>query len=186
MKNKIESSKQRKPKLTADDLLKTNDTTRRLRKKNYKIVYEKCIFAIESVHEYCKYDFTTFIIPDKLVGEPFYDLDECIIYLKEELRKANFYVRVAKPGNVLYISWRQQDVEKVKKYNEKMKEKEDARAAQIAAQNAEQYGNQNVQNAILHYDPNDPLSNMHLTAALMMENSKYDHLPSVKRTKNGN
>jgi len=113
-------------------------------------------------------------------GEPYYNMDECIIYLKEELKKSDFYVRLMKPGNILYISWRPEDVEKVKRHNNKYE----------TSTEREDYYHHKRHRVIeddkaptIEFDPDSALSNVRLRASLMMNNPKYEHLPSVQRLK---
>ena len=113
-------------------------------------------------------------------GEPFYDMDECIVYLKEELRKSDFYVRLMKPGNVLYISWRAQDIEKVHKRNQKeIKRREEERY--IEERDVRDVGNS--KEMAIEYLPDSALSNIHLTTSLMMNNPEYAHLKSIQNLK---
>ena len=100
----------------ASDLLAQEKTLKRVRKKNYAVQLDKCIDAIRAVNEHCHALYTMYTVPFMVPGEPHYNMDECIIYLKEELRKSDFYVRLMKPGNILYISWKPEDVEKAKLY----------------------------------------------------------------------
>jgi hypothetical protein len=162
------------PRFKASDLLLQEKTLRKIRKKNYVIQLDKCINSIRTVNDRCHLMYTTYTVPSMLPGEPYYDMDECIIYLKEELRKSEFYVRLMKPGNVLYISWKPEDIEKVKRHNARVERKErrhrdDPEERQMPA--------------VLDIDPDSALDNVRLRTTLMMNNPKYSHLPSVQKLK---
>jgi hypothetical protein len=168
--------------LKAADLLKNDDITRRFRKRNYRVQYEKCLDAVQGINEHCHYQFTTYNVPAMIPGEPFYDMDECIMYLKEELRKSDFYVRLMKPGNVLYISWRPQDVDKVQKRNEKQ-QKQHAAQEEERQRRREEIAEPLQREEQFEFVPESALSNLHLTTSLMMNNPAYDHLKSIQNLK---
>lgn len=184
--DKNDNSKRRE-KLKATDLYKNDDVLKKLRKKNYRKQYDKCIETIRSVNEHCHVQYTTYNVPAMIPGEPYFDMDECIIFLKEELRKADFYVRLMKPGNILYISWRPRDVEKVQKLNSKHRNN-----------NYNNYNNYNSDDnmdkenevkeikskrPIIQFNPDSALSNAHLTTSLIMDNPDFAHYKTVQKYK---
>jgi hypothetical protein len=154
--------------LKAGDLTKNEIVFKRLRKKAYLTQYEKCVHLIESINKH-NLRYTTYTVPVIVPSQPHYDVDECTIYLKEELLKADFYVRLMKPGNVLYISWKSEDVAKVRK----MKEKKENRTNSNSSSDVSKFQE-------IDYNPDSALSNVHLTTTLMMENPKYAHLKSLQ------
>jgi hypothetical protein len=175
-------------KLKAADLHKNDDIMRRFRKKNYRKQYDKCIDSIQGVNEHCHAQYTTYTVPAMIPGEPHFDMDECIVFLKEELRKADFYVRLMKPGNVLYISWRPQDVEKVQKLNEKKgdgdgKDAREEKDDREGREGREKGGRGGKQQPIVQFNPDSALSNAHLTTSLIMNNPDFAHYKSVQKHK---
>ena len=171
---------QQRARIKAADLLKNEEINRRCRKRNYRMQYEKCVDAIQSVNEHCHFQYTTYNVPAMIPGEPYYDMDECIVYLKEELRKSDFYVRLMKPGNVLYISWRPQDINKVQKRNEKHQEAELRRKEE---EYRRREAEENDEPSTIEYIPDSALSNLHFTTSLMMNNPEYAHLKSLQNLK---
>lgn len=165
----------------ASDLLAQEKTLRRIRKRNYAVQFDKCIDAVRTVNEHCHTMYTMYTVPSMIPGEPHYNMDECIIYLKEELKKSDFYVRLMKPGNILYISWKPEDVEKVKRYNDKMEMSTERKVSRKMTQKL--YEPEEATPPIIEFNPDCPLSNMRLRTSLMMNNPKYDHLPSMQRLK---
>jgi len=170
----------RHARIKADDLLKNYAMERRLAKKNYVTQYDKCVALVRSVSEYCHVQYTTYNVPTIVPEEPYYDMDECVLYLKTELLKADFYVRQMQPGNILYISWRPEDIAKVKKVNRKQQELDEDEGQDRRRSIDRKKKNEK---STIEYDPDSALSNVRLTTRLMMDNPKYSHLDSVKKLK---
>lgn len=99
----------------ASDLLKKDLYREKMRLKNYKSQYFRCMNTIQHVDKMCQQQFTTYTVPVALPGDIDFDLSECCEFLKTELRKSEFYVKIMKPGNVLFISWKPEDVQQVRK-----------------------------------------------------------------------
>ncbi|KAJ3170019.1 hypothetical protein HDU87_000485 [Geranomyces variabilis] len=148
----------------ASDLLKEEEALARLRKKNYRIQFQKCLNVVNSAHKDLHQQYTVYNVPLVLPGDPHFSLQECIAYLKEKLTDAEFYVKLMQPGNVLLISWLPEHVRKVKKKaQQKVNEK---RAAETQASVSEAAGsskdeekkhsegkeitNQNMSNYVVH------------------------------------
>lgn len=167
-----EHKRKEKPTLKASDLTKNEGIFRRMRKRNYAAQYEKCLDLIQTVNDHCHHQYTIYTVPVIVPGQAHYDLDECTIYLKEELLKADFYVRLMKPGNQLYISWKPEDVEKVRKMKERKRKEEEIDGERRKP---------TLSRDIIDYNPDSALSNVHLTTSLMMENPKYAHLKSLQK-----
>jgi len=168
-----------KPKLKASDLLKSEESNKKYRKRNYRMQYDKCLDLIQTINNHCHSQYTTYNVPAMLPGNPHFDMDECIIFLKEELRKADFYVRLMKPGNVLYISWKPHDVEKVRKLNQRIESKERKKDEELSVNTERKV----KEKPVIEFNPDSALSELHLTSQLIMNNPKYSHLKSVQNYK---
>jgi hypothetical protein len=179
--------KDNKSKLKASDLTKNEAIFKRIRKRQYATEYEKCLDLIQTVNDHCHLQYTTYAVPVMIPGQPHFDADECTIYLKEELLKAEFYVRLMKPGNVLYISWKLEDIEKVRKSNEKkLRENYQDDTVSDVNEDSKHRQEKSLKSStpmIIDYNPESALSNVRLTTSLMLDNPKYAHLKSVKKLK---
>ena len=71
----------------------------------FKQELQKCMTYIKETHKYQKGNATIHNVPLSLLGEPVYDWEECVKYVKRKLIQNNFYVRTCLPGNRLFISW---------------------------------------------------------------------------------
>ncbi len=175
----------------ASDLLKDELIKRKIKKKNYKQQLQRCLETIKSANENYHKQFLVYNVPYSLIGEPNYDPAECTIYIKEELRNSEFAVDIMKPGNILFISWKPEDVEKVQKKNAKKKKKEEEeRQKRRLEKEAEKQRKQEELRKLqpdrpfIEYDPKSRLSTMKFTADLIRNNSRYSNLKSVKDDRN--
>lgn len=178
--------------LRASDLLRDEHLKKKMRKENYKVQYQKCLNSIKTLNAHCHNTFTIHTIPVVLMGDPNYNMDECILYIKEELKKGEFHVRLMQPGNALYISWSQKDVEKVRKKNEKEREKERTKRLGFQTKETDEKSPNNTSKNDEHttrnisVNPNDPLSRLFMKTTLMSENPKYSKMKSMKSYKQRN
>ncbi len=177
----------------ASDLLKEEEARAKLRKKNYRIQYQKCLNAVDSAHKDLHRQYTQYTIPMALPADPHFALDECIKYLKEKLTEAEFSVKLMRPGNILLISWLPEDVAKVQKKVEKKKkqrqkereekQKQKLSEAPLATVATPTFAATTREPPRIDYQPTSALSNLSLRSALMRDNPKYDHLKSMQRLK---
>jgi hypothetical protein len=169
----------------ASDLVKDAEDMKKLRKKNYKFELQKCFDHIRNVNK-LDHQYTTYTVPIALPSDANYNLSECAAYLKEGLRQAEFYVKLLKPGNVLFISWIPEDVVKVQKRNKKelFLAKEKRKRQEAAKSLRDQEKKKLVEEPmILEYDPMSPISNMQVRLELMRNNPNYAHLKSLQKLK---
>ena len=169
----------------ASDLLKDETLKKKIKKKNYKLQYQKCIETIKTTNDICFKQFTVFAVPLSILGEPNFDSAECIIYLMEELEKAEFYARIMKPGNLLFISWREEDVKKVKRKNEKKKQLEEEhrklRKAERERVRLELERNK-PKEKVIEFNPDTNLGRLHLATTLMKDNTeRFGHLKTIRK-----
>ncbi len=75
------------------------------RRKCFDHIIELCHRRIRTVSSYCGQN-TFYEIPGFIVGFPLYNINECIEYIVEALRKNGFLIQMV-PTNigVIYISW---------------------------------------------------------------------------------
>lgn len=50
-------------------------------------------------------DYVVFTVPFLMQGEPLYQYEECLKYIREHLKAHGFKRYRLSPGNILYISW---------------------------------------------------------------------------------
>ena len=157
---------------TASQLLKEADEIKGIRESQYQKEFQKCMDTIETASRSWKY--TRHQIPVTIHGDPSYDYKECIKFLKVKLRQSEFFVKTMEPGNILFISWRPEDVSppKVEKVTQKVPSVPKVPIAKVIPPKV-----------IIDYDPNSAMSNVKLRSKLMVDNPKYAHLKSVQKMK---
>jgi hypothetical protein len=76
------------------------------RRKCFDHIIELCHRRIRTVSSYCGQN-TFYEIPGFVIGYPLYNLNECIEYVVDALRKNSFLIQILPPPNVgvIYISW---------------------------------------------------------------------------------
>jgi len=79
------------------------------------------------------------------------------------------------PGNILFISWSREDVQKVQEQNQK-REKPKPETLETS-----ETTNKVIE---IRHNPTSALSSMHLKTTLMQDNPRYDHLKTIQALKN--
>ncbi len=102
----------KKPKFTVQDIVSKNEKKNLSRNVTKEIFIEKCRKRIESYNKFGKED-TIFEITDFIIGIPPYNPNEIAKYLVEYLTEAGFYVFKLPKVNIIYISWKQSDIQKI-------------------------------------------------------------------------
>ena len=76
------------------------------RSKCFDYIIELCHRRIRNVASYSGQN-TFYEIPGLIIGYPLYNLQECITYVVDALRKNGFLIQILPPPNVgvMYISW---------------------------------------------------------------------------------
>jgi hypothetical protein len=163
--------------LKASDLVHKKESTEKILQNNYRMEYKKCLSYICKMNKESQLDEIYYEIPFVLPYDPNYYHLDCADYIKHNLYKAEFYTRIVKPGNILYISWKKEDVTKVKKHLKKKQEKElqekmEKNKKQLAISlDAIQEANNS-----LMYNPNSAISKLKISSLLMRQNPKYKSL----------
>lgn len=181
----------------ASDLLKGDERKKEMRYRNYSIQLRKCLDTISSINTYAHKQFTAYLVPSSLPGDPNFDTTECIKFLKEELRKLDFYVKLLKDGNNLLISWKPEDVQYVKAKNDKVREelrkiKENERKQREELMEKErekkrkEFEEKQNQEIVIKVNPQSALSQLQYTTELMKTNPSYSHLKSIQKLKKKN
>lgn len=172
----------------ASDLLKDDQEKHKLRLANYRIEFQKCLDTIANVNMYSHNNFTFYKLPLVLPGDPHFELQECIAYFKEELARAEFYVKLKHPGDILLISWHPQHVKLVqdqvqrrKEKQRKEKEKEKAKVKKDEGKGTNLPVKETPRQ--IDFQPDSALSNLSLRSSLMKDNPKYAHLKSIQKLK---
>lgn len=124
--------------------------------------YRKCVLSIRETQEVLKKKYTIYSVPITNPICSIYNGEKCCKYIKRKLNKCNFYVRRIQPGNKdLFISWDPKHICTSEKSHKKETDVTDSTDAEFIE---------------IEYDPNDPMSALNLTTALMKQNKKYEHL----------
>jgi hypothetical protein len=165
----------------ASDLVKKKKESDDLSEYNYKVQLDKCYTHIKNIHQNCKDDvFTFFNIPVVLYDNPNYNSLKCKEYLKKKLKENEFYVETsASSANSLYISWKPEDVSKIKQELDYIKQKkmEEYNKNQVL----ERQSIENRKKQQIKWKPSSAISDLKVKAALMQDNPKYAHLKNLKK-----
>jgi hypothetical protein len=94
------------PQINLQELYSMQKKKLQNRRKCFDHIIELCHRRIRTVSSYCGQN-TFYEIPGFLVGYPLYNLNECIEYVVEALRKNGFLIQILPPPQigVIYISW---------------------------------------------------------------------------------
>ena len=99
------------PQLTLAELYKAQQHKQTMRHGSFDRVIELCHRRIRTVASYGGMN-TFFEIPGMLIGYPLYNINECMEYMVNALRKNGFLVQILPPPHiaVVYISWEPTEV----------------------------------------------------------------------------
>jgi len=94
------------PQINLQELYSMQKKKLKNRSKCFDYIIELCHRRIRTVSSYCGQN-TFYEIPGFVVGYPLYNLNECITYVVDALRKNGFLIQILPPPNisVIYISW---------------------------------------------------------------------------------
>ena len=94
------------PQINLQELYSMQKNKIKNRSKCFDYIIELCHRRIRNVASYCGQN-TFYEIPGFIVGYPLYNLQECITYVVDALRKNGFLIQILPPPNVgvMYISW---------------------------------------------------------------------------------
>jgi hypothetical protein len=103
------------PQISIAELYSMKNKKDKIKFEIFNVILKKCHTKIKSVAGQGGMNIF-FEIPYVMVGYPLYDINECIEYIVEALRKNGLLVQVLPyPNhNTIYISWRPTDVNKRK------------------------------------------------------------------------
>lgn len=85
----------------------------------YKIVLNKCVEKIIYTNKHTDKSFTIFEVPKMLIGQPSYNVQNCIHYIISELHKNGYLISYSDPG-FIYIDWGTNKI--IQSTNKKLKE----------------------------------------------------------------
>lgn len=80
------------------------DSKEKSKKYMFNIVLNKCVEKILMTNRQTDKTFVVFEVPSILIGYPFYDMQSCILFLIEQLKKHKYIVDFIEPC-FLYIDW---------------------------------------------------------------------------------
>lgn len=94
------------PQINLQELYNMQKKKLKNRTKCFDHIIELCHRRIRNVSSYTGQN-TFYEIPGFIVGYPLYNLNECITYVVEALRKNGFLIQILPPPQigVIYISW---------------------------------------------------------------------------------
>lgn len=91
----------------------------------FRIVLNKCVEKIVYANRHTDKTFVIFEVPSILIGYPMYDMQACILYLKQQFSKHGYLIEYIEPY-YLYIDWggrsTPQNVKSSSNVNEKLKQ----------------------------------------------------------------
>ena len=99
------------PRITLNELYHTRKEKQNVRQVCFDRVLEQCHRRIRTVAGVGGMN-TFFEVPGVVVGLPLYNLQACVAYIVEALRKVGFLIQILPPPHVavIYISWDPKDV----------------------------------------------------------------------------
>jgi hypothetical protein len=90
--------------ISINDIQQKQNAKDKYRMQVHKRLLEKCYYKIktasESEESYCLYR-----VPEFIIGEPIYNLPECILFIITNLKNSGFLIKYYKP-NLIYITWK--------------------------------------------------------------------------------
>jgi hypothetical protein len=137
----------------------------------YSTELDKAFHHIARVHAQCNKMYTFYSVPLVLPGEPCFQHADCLAYLKSQLRDNGYQVRVHKDGRTLFISW-----DKLQERPLPTGPNQHAEAAGRRAGAPSKGAEDEAEELVIMFNPDDPLSQLNLRAQLMAANPKYDHI----------
>lgn len=99
------------PRISLHELYGLQNKKKMIRVKSFHAVLERCHTRIRNVAAQggmcCFYE-----VPGLIVGMPLYNLDECIDFIVNTMRKDGFLIQILPPPHVgvIYISWNPQEL----------------------------------------------------------------------------
>lgn len=87
-------------------------------------------------------EYTLFTIPYVIPGEPSYNFEECVKYIKRVLKQHGFKRNRVQPGNVIFISWES--------------DSNDIFAETRESHDSTRGSDDSSGGVVIEYDPNDP------------------------------
>lgn len=99
------------PQLSLAELYDMKNKKDKVKTATFDIIIEKCHSKIKHIASQGGMN-VFYEIPYVMVGYPLYNIDECIEYVMESLRKNGLLVQILPPpnNNTIYISWKPTDV----------------------------------------------------------------------------
>jgi hypothetical protein len=103
------------PQINLQELYNMQKKKIKNRSKCFDYIIELCHRRIRNVSSYNGQN-TFYEIPGFVVGFPLYNLNECITYVVDALRKNGFLIQILPPPNigVIYISWDPREIKQQK------------------------------------------------------------------------
>lgn len=99
------------PQISISELYQLKNKRDKIKTNTFNVILEKCHLKIKNIAEHGGMNIF-YEIPYVLLGYPLYNINECIEYIVDALRKNGMLVQILpKPNNnTLYISWKPSDV----------------------------------------------------------------------------
>jgi uncharacterized protein YijF (DUF1287 family) len=99
------------PQISIADLYSMKNKKDKIKITTFNVIIEKCHTKIKTIAQQGGMN-VFYEIPYVLLGYPLYDINECIDYVIESLRKNTLLVQILPHpnNNTIYISWKPDDV----------------------------------------------------------------------------
>lgn len=103
------------PQISLSELYSMKSKKDKIKINTFNVILGKCHVKIKKIAEQGGMNLF-YEIPHFLLGYPLYDINDCVEYIVECLRKSGFLVQILpKPNNyTIYISWKPTDVKQRK------------------------------------------------------------------------
>lgn len=87
-----------------DELRNVQKTKHDSKKQVFDIVLEKCLKLVKFINKNSNETSVWYNVPLLIPGQPIFNMEECMKYLKKELDNYGFKTKCVKP-NSIHISW---------------------------------------------------------------------------------
>ncbi|KAJ3035278.1 hypothetical protein HDV00_004096 [Rhizophlyctis rosea] len=164
--------------LKATDLLKREVERQKFRRKNYEKEYQKCLDTVKTADSSSHEKFVIYSVPDSLNYDDNYVLSECVEFMQRKLRESEFYVRLMRPGDKLFISW---DAKLILKGAHQKGDGATKSGGHMTNKKGHEESNDITEG--IYFNASSALSTLHMASSLMLDNPKYAHLQSVRKMK---
>lgn len=144
----------------------------------FKKILEKCFNRIKKAALVSKMQMCVYEVPEFMLGHPFYNMQECIIYLIDQLKDRGYNVRYYFPKSIV-VQWAQNDSYDISDTSTMLELTAQQRLNMTSQAHQIEYMPNRVPNQNLHEVlPAKPSGNIHMPSGNIQYKSIQDFKPS--------